>query len=135
MQQKLAYQLQAGHVAIFPWEEVKHLLGLCLSPLVDSTYTGIKPWLVYDFFWGGLNDKENQSALKEAMRLGIAMHRLGDCIMEAYPALGPTVLSMLDLIDTYMHIWVWLGNVPAVTFLVPNMEYSDTQLLGFYLSI
>ena len=55
--------------------------------------------------------------------------------MEAYPHLGPTFLSKVDLTDAHMRIWVSLEDIPLVAFLVPKATPDEEQLVGFHLSI
>ena len=63
----LAEKLRAGHINIFPWEAVKHLMGLWLSLLAVIPQTGQKPRIVYDFSWICLNAKAKQYTPKKSM--------------------------------------------------------------------
>ena len=68
LRKDLLEQICAGHVAIFPWEAVKHLTVLWLSPFAAIPQVGRKPHLIYNFSWSGLNEKATQDSPKEAMR-------------------------------------------------------------------
>ena len=100
--------------------KVRHHKGIWLSPLVYVLQMGIKPRLVYDFSWSGLNSKVLQEAPKEAMRFGRALHNLLDCIVEADPWIGPTFLNKVDLADSYMRICIRLNGIPSIEFLIPK---------------
>ena len=120
---------------IFTWDQAKHLPELWIYPLATMSQTGRNNQLIYDFSWRCLNKKYQQAAPKKEMRFGRALYHLLDCILEAYPALGPTFLSKVDLADAYMRIWVRMYSAPAVDFLVTKEEDSDPQLVGFHFSI
>ena len=113
-------KLWAGHVALFLLSDIQHLLGLWLPPLAETHQTGRKPILLYNFSRIRLNDQVNQVAPKELIRFGQSLHRLLDCILEAYMALGLEYLSKVDLNDVYMCILVRLADILSVAFLIPK---------------
>ena len=57
------------------------------------------------------------------------------CILTAPPKLGPSFLNKFNLADAYMRIWVRLGDIPLVEFLLPKSTPDEEQLVGFHLSI
>ena len=69
------------------------------------------------------------------MQFGKALYRVIDCILKAPPKLGPTFLNKVYLANAYMHIWVYLKDIPSVAFLVPKATPDEEQLVGFHLSI
>ena len=81
IQKELAEQLQEYHVAIVPWEAVKHLSVLWLPPITTTPQAGRNPQIIYTFSWSGLNVKPQQFAPKEAMQFGKALYRLLDYIL------------------------------------------------------
>ena len=98
--------------------KVRHHKGIWLSPLVYVLQMGIKPRLVYDFSWSGLNSKVLQEAPKEAMRFGRALHNLIDCIVEADPQIGPTFFIKVNLVDSYMRICIRLNGIPSIDLMI-----------------
>ena len=106
VQKELQEQAQAGHIELFPLRAVRRLPKIWLSPLAAIPQQGRKPRLIYDFSWGGLNEAVTEVAHKEAMRFGKALYRFIDCILNASPKLDPTFLNKVDLVDSYMRIWV-----------------------------
>ena len=64
---KLKEQAQAGHIALFSLQAVRHLPQLWLSPLAAIPQRERKPRLIYDFYWSGLNEAVTQVSHKEAM--------------------------------------------------------------------
>ena len=101
---ELQEQAQAGHIALFTLQAVRHLPRLWLFPLAAIPKRGRKPRLAYDFSWSGLNEGVTQVAHKEAMRFGKALYRVIDCILTAPAKLGPTFLNKVYLADAYMQI-------------------------------
>ena len=61
-------------MAIFPWDPVKHLLGLWISLIEAIPQVGRKTRLIYDFSWRNLNAKAAQDAPKESMRFVRALN-------------------------------------------------------------
>ena len=57
VRKEISKQLRAGHVAIYPLEDVKHLQGIWISPLAAIIQVGRNPRLIYDFSWSGLKEK------------------------------------------------------------------------------
>ena len=66
----LAKHLRVVNIVILPWEDVKHLKRLWLSPLAHITQTGIKTRLIYDFSWSQLNETVRPAVKKEVMWFG-----------------------------------------------------------------
>ena len=48
VRKELDNKTRSGHVAIFQWEDVKYLQGLCLSMLAAIIQSGRKTRLIYD---------------------------------------------------------------------------------------
>ena len=65
---ELAYQVQDGHVSVFPWEAVKALHDLWLFPVAVIPQVGRRPRLVFDFTWSRLNKKTKRLSPMEAIR-------------------------------------------------------------------
>ena len=78
--------------------------NLAIPPLAAIPQQGIKPRLIYDFSWSGLNKAVTQVTHKEAMCFGKSLYIIIDCILAAPPKLGPALLNKVDLKDAYMRI-------------------------------
>ena len=48
---------------------------------------------------------------------------------------GTVYLSKVDLADAYMRLWVRMEDVPSSAFLIPKKTPSNTQLVGFHISV
>ena len=106
MRKGILKHLWEGHLAISPWEYVKHIQGLWISPLATIYQMVINPIFIYDFSWRRLNEKVSLAVLKEPMRFSQDLHHLLDCILAADHILGLNFLSKFNLADAYMGIWV-----------------------------
>ena len=71
----------------------------------------------------------------EAMRFGGTLLHILKQVLTVDPRLGPVLLSKVDLADTYMRLWVRMEDVPSVAFPTPKKTPSNTQLVGFPLSV
>ena len=132
---ELAEQVQAGHVAVFPFEAVTSLKHLWLLPVAVIPQVRRRPRLIYDFKWSRLNETSKRLAPMEAMCFGGALQRILNKVLTADPRLGPVYLSKVDFLDAYMRLWVRMEYVRSFTFLIPNKNTSDTQLVVFHLSL
>ena len=74
----LAEQLREGHVAIYPWEHIKHQKGFWISPLHTIPQTVRKHRLIYYFYLSSHNKEVNRAAPKEVMKFGRYLHHLLD---------------------------------------------------------
>ena len=102
----LAEQVQAGHVAIFLLEPVTALQNLWLSPVAVIPRVGRRPQLMFDLTWIRINNISERLSPMEAIRLGGWLLRILKQLLTADPRLGPVYLSKVDLVDTYMRLWV-----------------------------
>ena len=82
---ELSKQAWAGHTALSPLWEIRHLYRLWISPLTSIPHQGRKLRLIYDFSWSGLNKEVTQVVHKEAMRFRKSLYHLIDYIIAAPP--------------------------------------------------
>ena len=53
------------------------------------------------------------------MRFSGALHHILKQVITSNLLLGPFYLSRVDLLDSYMRLWVRMEDVPSVAFLIP----------------
>ena len=92
-------------MAIFPLETVNALHNLWLSPVAVIPQVGMRPRLIFDFTWSGLNNISKRLSPMEAVRFGGALQRILKQVLTADPRLVPVYLSKVDLMDAYMRLW------------------------------
>ena len=90
---ELAKQVQAGHIAVSPFEAVTSLQNLCLSPVAVIPKVGRTPRLIFDLTWSRLNNISERLSLMEAMRFRGALLRILNKVVASDPRLGPVYLS------------------------------------------
>ena len=71
----------------------------------------------------------------EAIRFGGALLHILKQVLTADSRLGTVYLSKVDLADAYMRLWVRMEDVPSAAFLIPKKTPSNTQLVGFHISV
>ena len=91
--------------------------------------------LIFDLTWSGINDISEHLAPIEAMRFGGALLRILKKVLATEPNIGPVYLSKVDLVDAYMRLWANMDDILPIAFLIPKKTPSDTQLVGFHLSL
>ena len=72
--------------------------------------------------------------MKEMYFGGVLLHILNQVLTD-YSRLGTVYLSKVDLADAYMRLWVRMEDVPSTAFLIPKKTPSNTQLVGFHISV
>ena len=103
---ELADQVQAGHVAVPPLEEVNLIKNLWLLPVAVIPQVGMRLRLIYDFTWSGLNETSKRLSPMEEMRFGGALQCILKQVLTKDLRLGPVYLSKIDLTYTYMSLWL-----------------------------
>ena len=71
----------------------------------------------------------------EVMRFRGEIQSILNQVLTADPRLGPVYLIKVNLADAYMRLLVRMEEVPSVAFLFPKKKTSNTQLVGFHLSL
>ena len=67
------------------------------------------------------------------MRFGGALQCILNQVLTVESRLGTVYLIKADLADAYMRLLVRMDDVPSVSFLIPNKNTSDTQLVVFHI--
>ena len=57
---------------------------------------------------------------------GGTLQRILKQVLSSDLRLGLVYLRKVDLADAYMRLWVKMGDVPSVAFLIPKKNPSDT---------
>ena len=67
------------------------------------------------------------------MRFSGALHHILKQVITSNLLLGPFYLSRVDLLDSYMRLWVRMEVFPSVAFLFPKNTHINSHLVGFCL--
>ena len=71
----------------------------------------------------------------ESIRFGNVLLCILKQVLTADSCIGTVYLSKVDLADAYMRLWVRMEDVPSAAFFIPNKTPSNTQLVGFHISV
>ena len=108
---EMADNIEQGFWVVLPYEQVKHLPNLRLSPLGVKEERERRPRLVVDHTWFGVNDATVPHTPKEAMQFGAALPRILHKVRHSNPAHGPVYMAKVDISDGfYCHtvsLWIW----------------------------
>jgi hypothetical protein len=102
--------INKGQWIVLPYSAVKHLPGLCISPLGVIPQRDRHPCWIVDYSWWAINDDTLPLAAMESMQFGHAL----DCILReillANPAFGPVHLIKLNALPSTLMTtqnWAW----------------------------
>jgi len=93
-----------GYWAILPYNAVRHLPHLKLSPAGVVPQRTHRPRPIMDYSFTGVNEASLQLAPRHAMQLGHALPRLLQRIAYANHRHGPPLLMKLNLSDSYYRV-------------------------------
>ena len=132
--QDMAEQIQAGNIVAFPYDTISYLEGMWISPVTALLKDVRRSHLILYLMWSDLNKDVTTLAPQEAMLLGGILKRVIEHILVADPRLSPVYLIKVDLVESYMHLWVCFEDSPASAFIIPKKKEEDEQLVGFHLA-
>lgn len=95
---------ESGFWTILPYDRVRHLPGLRLSPAQIKEERDRKPRFISDHKSWGANAHTLKIAPPEAMQFGGALYRLAYHIRHADPAHGPVYIAKFDIKDGFYRV-------------------------------
>ena len=119
---------------VLPFDLVKHLPGLRLSPLGCVPQRGRRPRLIVDLTFYGVNDDTIKLAPADAMQFGRALERLLFRVRHANPRFGPTYLSKIDISDGFYRVWLAAATAVKLAVVIPSLP-GEPSLVAIPLSL
>lgn len=110
----------AGYWTILPYEAVRHLPNLRLSPAQIKEERERKPRFIADHTFYHINDHTLALAPKEAMQFGGALYRILTAARHANPLFGPVKGMKLDLKDGYYKVGLRPRDALALAVILPS---------------
>ena len=92
---------QQGMFLVLPYELVRHLPQLRLSPIGCIPQRERRPRTIIDYTYSGINNDTQKLAPQESMQWGTALQRLLWLIHTADRRQGPVLMSKTDLSDGF----------------------------------
>lgn len=115
---------------ILPYELIKHMTNLRLSPLGVVPQRERRPRLIVDLSYFGINQECLSIAPNDAMQFGRALQRLLYKILIANPAHGPVYLSKIDIADSFYRLRLAPRDIPKLGVLLPRHE-GESAMVAF----
>ena len=123
-----------GFWTVLPFNLVKDLPNLRLSPLGVVPQRDRRPRLIVDLSFWGINDETISLAPRESMQFGRALERILYRIRHADPAYGPVYLSKYDISDGFYRIPLDLVYALSLAVVLPT-EPGEPSLVAIPLSL
>ena len=133
LREEMAEFIENKFWTVLPYDEVKHLPNLQLSPAAVKDERDRKPRLLCDHSWYPVNDTTLPHAPPEAMQFGGALHRVLRRVRHANPRYGPTFLSKHDIKDGFYRLFLAAKDCPRLAIILPRYE-GETQLVAIPMS-
>jgi hypothetical protein len=123
-----------GFWVVLPYQVVKHLPGIRISPLGVVPQRGRRPRIIVDYTFSGINQETKKLAPREAMQFGRALDRILLAILQAPAEQGPVYLIKVDLSDGFYRIPVKPNDAPKLALALPPHQGSE-QLIAIPLTL
>ena len=129
------YQMtEKGQWMVLPYDEVKHLPNLRLSPPGVVPQHDRRPRTIVDYTFSFVNGKTLGLAPKEAMQFGRALQRILWKLVQCDRRHGPVRLIKVDIADGFYRIHVHPEDVPTLGVVFPSAP-DGTKLVAFPLTL
>jgi hypothetical protein len=122
-----------GYWTVLPYDAVRHIPNLRISPLGVVPQRDRRPRLIVDYSFSGINDETARLSPSEAMQFGHAFSRLLTNLVHCNPRLGPARLAKIDIADGFYRIPLRAADVPKLGVALPATQ--GPLLVAFPLSL
>ena len=115
---------EKGQWIVLPYNAVKNLPNLRLSPPGIVPQRDRRPRMISDYTFFGVNDDTEKLMPPEAMQFGKALHRLIHNVVEADPTWGPVRFAKIDVADGFYRVILKIQDIPKLGLLFPPDEFG-----------
>ena len=133
LREEMAEFIENKFWTVLPYDRVKHLPALQLSPAAVKDERDRKPRLLCDHSWSPVNETTSPHAPPEAMQFGGALHRVLRRVRHANPKFGPVYLSKHDIKDGFYRMFLKPSDCPRLSIILPKYE-GEPQLIAIPMS-
>ena len=112
--------IEKGFWTVLPFDVVKDLPNLRLSPLGVVPQRDRRPRLIMDLSFYGVNADTVRQAPPEAMQFGRTLERLLTTIRHADPAYGPVHIIKIDIADGFYRVGLVPDAAPGLGVILPR---------------
>jgi hypothetical protein len=117
--------MQKGQWILLPYELVKDLPNLRLSPLGVVAQCDCHPCVIINYTFNGVNEDTIRLASREAMQFGRALQGILETILNANPQYGPIHLIKVDIANGFYRVWVNSSDIPKLGVIFPTLPNSE----------
>ena len=125
LQEEIISFMQKGQWILLPYDLIKDLPNLRLSPLGVVPQRDRRPRVIIDYTFHGVNEDTIRLAPREAMQFGRALQRILQTILNANPRYGPVFLIKVDIADGFYRVWVNSSDIPKLGVIFPTLPNSE----------
>ena len=133
LREEMAELIESKFWAVLPYDLIRHLEELMLSPAAVKEERERKPRLLCDHSWpwpwGSTNESTVAHAPPEAMQFGGALHRLLYLVRHANPKFGPVRANKQDIKDAFYRMFLRALDCLHLALILPRYE-GETQLVA-----
>ena len=129
LRDEMADFCERGFWAVLPFDSVKDLEELKLSPSAVKPERDRRPRLINDHTWFGVNDATEEYVAKEVMQFGNALPRILHRVHHSNPAFGPVYLAKFDISDGFYRMATNPKQAPNLAVIMPPYD-GEPQLVA-----
>ncbi len=137
LRQEMAEFIDNRFWTVLPYDTVKHLEQLMLSPAAVKEERERKPRLLCDlswpWSWGSVNEHTVPTAPPEAMQFGGTLLRILTALRHSNPRFGPPRLAKHDLKDGFYRLFLRAQDCLRLAIILPRYE-DECQLVAIPLA-
>ena len=115
----MADMITKGYWVVLPYELVKDIPNLCISPMGAVPQCERQPRTIVDYSFYGINQEAHQGAPPKAMQFGHALERVLRKVATTNPAQGPLYLLKINLSDGFYHVHLCVQDAPLLDVAFP----------------
>ena len=121
--------VQKGFYVVLPYDDVRELKGLRLSPMGLVPQRDRRDRIVVDYSFYGLNE-DTVPLAPDSMQFGRALQRVLQRLYDADPKHGPVYMMKVDVADGFYRVWVRTEDVPKLAIALPQLP-GQPKLVAF----
>lgn len=116
---EMATMVHRGQWMVLPYDLVKNIPNLRISPLGVVPQHDRRPRTIVDYSFYGINDDTIPLAPHESMQFGRALDRVLHEIVHADPRHGPVHMIKVDVADGFYRLWAAPQDIPTLGVAFP----------------
>ena len=129
LRDEMADFCERGFWVVLPYDLVRHLDELKLSPSAVKPERDRRPRLLVDHTWFGVNDATQEYPAKEVMQFGHALPRVLHRVHHSNPSFGPVYLAKFDISDGFYRMATIPKQAPNLAVILPPYD-GEPQLVA-----